>query len=100
FGDGFLRSASDNPDLSVFAARRKGDGAVTVALVNKNLGGPCAVRLDLGGLKGDVRAWRFDQDSDDEVREAKEQAGTADGTLTRPLPGASATMLVLTPRTE
>jgi hypothetical protein len=97
FGDRLLSSTSDNADLSVFAARRSSDGAVTVALINKNLHGPCALTLDLGKVKGKVRGWRFGQDSGGKVVAVKGLGGTAEGRMTLKLPAASATMVVISP---
>src|SRR5262249_37528207 len=42
FGEVYLPARSDQPQLSVFAAKRK-DGALTVAVLNKDLNRPCAV---------------------------------------------------------
>ncbi len=97
FGEQFLDCGSDNPDLSVYAARRKSDGAHTIAVVNKNLHGPCVLNLDLPGVKGAMRLWRFDQDTNEAVVEAKEQARAVDGTLGLTLPAASASMIVIVP---
>lgn len=97
FGDRWLDCASDNPDLSVFAAKRTKDGAVTVVVVNKNLNSPCDLKLDLGKLKGEVCVWRFDQDTGDKVVEVAEQGGAVDGVVKRTLAAASASIVVVTP---
>ncbi len=97
FGDQLLDASTDHADLSAFAARRKADGAVTVAVINKDLHGPCELTLDVGKLKGKMRVWRFDQDTGDKVVEVKEQAADVDGTVRLTLPAASASMLVVTP---
>jgi hypothetical protein len=96
FGEVFLPASSDEPQLSVFAARRK-DGALTVAVVNKDLNRPCAVTLDVGEWKGTLRVWRFDQDSATEVREVRNQGGKVEGSARLTAPAASANLLVLTP---
>ncbi len=95
FGDQFLGSSSDNPDLSVFAAKRKVDGAITFAVINKNLHGPCQVTLDVSKLKGAMHVWRFDQDTEDKVIEVKEQAKEVDGKIEITVPAASASMVVV-----
>ena len=95
FGDQWLECESDNPDLSIFAAKRSKDGAFTVAAVNKNLNAPCTATLNLGKLKGTMRVWRFDQDTGDKVVEIADQAGAVDGAVKLTLPAASATMLVI-----
>jgi hypothetical protein len=97
FGDRLVSTISGHADLSVFAALRSADGAVTMALINKNLNGPCALTLELGKVKGKVTGWRFDQDSGGKVVAVKGLGGTAEGRLTLTLPAASATMLVLAP---
>jgi hypothetical protein len=96
FGEEYLRSESSHPDLAIFAARRKSDGAVTVAAINKNLHGPCELDLDLKKGHGTLRVWRFDQDADDRVREVKSPATNLDGRIRLTLPAASASMLVIT----
>jgi hypothetical protein len=100
FGDHFLPSRSSHANLSVFAARRSADGAVTLALVNKDLHGPCVLTLELGALKGSLRTWRFDQDTGGAVVEVKGLPATVDGALKLTVPAASATMLVVAPRRE
>jgi hypothetical protein len=97
FGDLWLPCESDSPDLSVFAARRTKDDALTVVAVNKNLHGPCEFALDLGKGKGKLRVWRIEQDAPDKVVEAADQAGDVNGTVRLTLPAASASVLVVTP---
>ncbi len=97
FGDEWLDCQSDNPDLSIFAAKRTKDGAATVVAVNKNLNSPCELKLDLGKLKGKLSVWRFDQDIGDMVVEVVEQGGAVDGTVMLTLPAASASMMVVAP---
>ena len=97
FGERLLRAESENPDLSVFAARRGADRAVTVAVINKNLHSPCALGLDAGELAGKMRVWRFDQDTEDRVVEVPEQAAAVKGKVELTVPAASASMLVITP---
>ena len=95
FGDAFLKSQSDNPDLSVFAARRSADGALTLVIVNKNLHGPCELTLDVGKLSGPARVWRFDQETEDRLAAIKELVPGNQGRLSLTLPAASANMVVL-----
>ena len=97
FGDQWLGGESDNADLSIFAAKRTKDGAVTVAVVNKNLNGPCTLTLDLAKIKGKMRVWRFDQDTGVNVVEVADQAGAVDGAAKLTLPAASASMVVSVP---
>ena len=88
---------SDNPDLAVYAARRAADNAVTVAVINKNLHGPCTLSLDVSALKGNMRVWRFDQDTNENVTEVAELARPVAGPIEMDLPAASASMIVITP---
>jgi hypothetical protein len=97
FGDRLLKATSDHANLSVFAARRTKDDAVTIAVVNKDLHGACELKLEVGKLKGKMRVWRFDQDRLDKVGEVKEAAGDVAGTIKLTLPAASASMLVIVP---
>ena len=70
---------------------------MTIAAVNKNLHGSCLLSLDLGALKGNMRVWRFDQDTTENVREVAELARPVAGPLELDLPPASASMIVITP---
>jgi hypothetical protein len=70
---------------------------VTVAVINKNLHGPCMLSLDVGALKGAMRVWRFDQDTAESVKEVAELSRPVAGPLELNLPAASASMIVITP---
>jgi hypothetical protein len=97
FGDKLLEARSDSPDLSVYAAQRSADNAVTIVAVNKNLHGSCELSLDAGVLKGTMRVWRFDQDTTENVREVAELARPVAGLVELDLPAASASMIVIAP---
>jgi len=97
FGDKLLEARSDNPDLSVYAARRSADNAVTIVAVNKNLHGSCQLSLDAGAVKGAMRVWRFDQDTTESVREVAELTRPVAGLVELDLPAASASMIVIMP---
>lgn len=97
FGETLLKAESGNADLSLFAARRTADNAVTIAAVNKNLHGSCLLDLDFGALKGKMRVWRFDQETAENVSEVAELARPVAGPLELDLPAASASMIVITP---
>jgi hypothetical protein len=97
FGEKLLKAESGDPDLSLYAARRTADNAVTIAAVNKNLHGSCMLSLDVGALKGDMRVWRFDQDTAENVKEVAEWARPVAGPLELDLPAASASMIVILP---
>ena len=47
------------------------------------------------GLKGKLRAWRFDQETECKVVEVKSAAKAVDGSIALTLPAASATILVI-----
>jgi hypothetical protein len=93
FGESFIPVSTDNKDVSIYAAKRR-DGATTIVVINKNLGGVCELALSIPGLKGKLRAWRFDQTSDN-VCEAAAEAKHIDGNISMKLPAASASILVI-----
>lgn len=93
FGETFMPTSTDNKDAAVYAARRR-DGATTIVIINKNLGGACDLVLNVPGLNGNLRAWRFDQTSDN-IYEAVGEAKPIDGTISIKLPAASASILVV-----
>jgi Glycoside hydrolase family 44 len=94
FGETFIPSESSHADVPVCSAKRK-DGATTIAVINKNLRGSCELTLDVLGLKGKLRVWRFDQESGGKVIEVVKEAATVDGVIKLTLPAASASMLVV-----
>ncbi|HEX3150296.1 MAG TPA: glycoside hydrolase family 44 protein [Gemmataceae bacterium] len=95
FGDQFIPTESPHGDLSVHAARRSKDGATTIAVVNKSLGGACTLKLNTAGLKGSMRVWRFDQETGCELIEQMKEARPVDGIVTLTIPAASGTMIVV-----
>jgi hypothetical protein len=90
FGEQFNSSANSGNDISVYAAKRK-DGATTIVVINKNLGGACDLKLEAPGLKGELRVWRFDQTSGSIAK--AESPGKIDGSIELKLPAASASLL-------
>jgi hypothetical protein len=95
FGDRLVPAESGHADVAVYAAKRSKDGAVTIVVVNKSLGGACTLKLNVAGLKGKMRVWRFDQDADSQVVEATKDSGAVDGTISLTLAAASGTMIVI-----
>lgn len=95
FGDRYVSCETKDHDLCVFAAKRSSDAATTIAIVNKDLGGECTVTLDVAGLKGQLRMFRFDQDTGNDVVEIVQSAGDVDGRITLTVPAASGTMIVI-----
>lgn len=97
WGDQLLGSSSDNPDIAVFASRRKSDNALTIVAINKNLHGSCDLTVDLEDAKGSQRVWRFDQDNGDKVVKESQATAKVAGKTTLMLPAASANMIVVRP---
>jgi hypothetical protein len=95
FGDQCLVAKSNESDLSVYAAKRSSDGATTIAVINKNLGGSCNLTLNLPGLKGTVKVWRLDQDTGNRIVEVSNESKALDESFTVTVPAASATMFVV-----
>jgi len=95
FGDHYLSAESSHRDLAVYAAKRSKDGATTIVVVNKNLGGACSLRIGVPGLKGKLRVWRFDQETEAKVVESPKDAGDVNGEMSLTLPAASGTMIVV-----
>ncbi len=93
FGESLLPAASDNTDLAVYAAKRR-DGAITIVVINKNLGGVCDVTLNAPGLKGNLRTWRFDKTSEN-VWEVAGDGRTVEKSISLKAPPASASILVV-----
>lgn len=96
FGDLRLDAASsDQGQLSVYAARRSSDGAVTIMIVNKS-GESLTSDLALSGLGGAETAevYRYSQaDLQNIVQEA--DASVQNGNLTLTYPANSITLLVI-----
>lgn len=95
FGDCLIPSESNHPDVSIYTAKRSRDGATTIVLLNKNLGGACQLKLDVPGLKGKVKAFRFDQETEDQLNQVLRDIPTVDGSLNLTLPAASGTILIV-----
>jgi hypothetical protein len=93
FGDRLLPSSTSHDDLAIYAARRSKDGVTTIVVVNKNLGGPCTLELDVPGLTGRARVWRFDESTAGEVVEFGGEAGNVDGQIKLTIPAASGTII-------
>jgi hypothetical protein len=99
FGDLSLHSSSgDQGQLSVYAARRSGDEAVTVMVVNKS-GRPLESQVELAGLgEGVVQVWRYSPAELGAIVREADQAVGADGSFTALFPADSITLLVSYPK--
>jgi hypothetical protein len=95
FGERLVPAESGHADVAVYAAKRTKDGATTIAVLNKSLGGACTLKLNVPGMKGKMRVWRFDQETDGRVVEATKEAGAVDGTISLTVPAASGTLIVV-----
>ncbi len=91
FGDISLETKSHSQDVGVYAAKRTKDNAVTVVLVNRNLGGSCDLELSLAGVTGKAKIFQFDQAN----RVEEKTVGKVDGSVKLTLPAASASILVI-----
>jgi hypothetical protein len=91
FGEIYLPSQSYSPDLGVYAAKRMKDQALTIVLVNRNLGGACELDLSFSGATGKAKIYQFDQANRFETI----SLGKVTGGVKLTLPAASASILVI-----
>jgi hypothetical protein len=99
FGDVSVRATAPDPDnLSAFAARRTGDGALTVMLVAKRLGGSTATTVNLANFQaaGPVQVWRLTASN---AITHLPDVTAAGGAVSLSLPPQSITLLVIAPQT-
>lgn len=93
FGDVSLHaSSSDEGAVSIYAAERSADGALTVMVINKSTSAQASA-LDLDGRTGTAEAYRFSGADLDGVAAIDDVTIGADTVLE--LPARSATLLVL-----
>ncbi len=95
FGDQFLPAKSNQENLSIFAARRSSDQAVTVVLINKNLGGSCHLNLKLPGKFKKMSMYVVDQDTNNQVKECNQLPKFEQDNCSFDLSAASVSLLVL-----
>ncbi|MEZ6142102.1 MAG: glycoside hydrolase family 44 protein [Zavarzinella sp.] len=95
FGEQFVASSANHPDLTIHAARRASDNALTIVVINKNLGKECHLELDLPTRAKEVQGWCFDQDSTEQLRKLGKLPLDTTGDLPYNFPPASATILVV-----
>jgi PKD repeat protein len=96
FGDTSVRAASTaNADnLSVFAAERSSDGAVTVMVVSKALSGTTAVTMNLANFAADGAAQIWQLTSANTITRLSDVAVTGQ-TLSTSVPAQSITLFVI-----
>ncbi|MEM9134812.1 MAG: glycoside hydrolase family 44 protein [Actinomycetota bacterium] len=93
FGDVSLHAtSSDEGAVSIYAAERSADGALTLMVINKSTTAQASA-LDLGGRTGTAEAYRFSGADLNGVQPVGDVAIGADTVLQ--LPARSATLLVL-----
>jgi hypothetical protein len=95
FGDKYVPCESSHGDLAVYAAKRAKDGATTIAVINKNLGSQCTLKLNVPGLRGSMQVWRFDQETGGRVVHLSADSRDVNGEVTLTIPAASGTMIVI-----
>jgi hypothetical protein len=94
FGETSVKATVPNPDtLSAFAAWRRGDGKLTVMVVNKGLSGSTAVslRLNNAAARGDAQVWQLAGNAITRLGDLPVNAGT----ITTTLPAPSVTLFVV-----
>lgn len=95
FGESFLASANPFPGLSVFAARRGSDDAVTIVVVNAGDAAVTApVRLSRRTVDGAAQVYRYGTGSS-AITRAGDVRPDAGGRLVTTFPQSSVTMLVV-----
>jgi hypothetical protein len=93
FGDQSVHASTPNPDnVSVFAATRSSDGALTMVLINKQLDGvqPVQAALSNYAASGPIAVWQLD--SANVIRRLAD-ATIASGKINLNLPAQSVTLL-------
>lgn len=94
FGETSVRAAGLNPDqLSVFAAERQSDGAITVMLVHKRLDSAAKLRIDLTNAPGTSVANAWQLAGQGKINRLPDVA-VQNGTCNLVLPAQSVTLLV------
>ncbi len=96
FGETGVQAASvDSSQLSVFAAQRAQDGALTVLVINKTAG-PLSAALNTGGFAAGsgAKVYRYSIDQLNAIATLPDQAVGASG-FTAVYPGSSITLFVL-----
>ncbi len=99
FGEMSLAAESTDPaQLAIYAARRSGDQAVTVLVINKNQG-PLRTKLTISGLgrAGSAAVYQYSSDALNEIIRLPDQPFAADGTFETIVAGQALTLYVIQP---
>jgi hypothetical protein len=97
FGDTSVLATGPNPDdLSVFAAERSKDGALTIMIVNKYLTGNTPVAINLTNYTGSGSAQVWQLNSSEVITQLSNLSYTA-GLLQTTVPPESVTLLIVPP---
>jgi hypothetical protein len=97
FGDTSVLAGGPNPDnLSVFAAQRSTDDALTIMVVNKNLTGATPVLIDVTNFTGNGAAQAWQLNASNKIAQLPALPYTA-GTIQTTVPARSITLLILPP---
>ena len=97
FGDTGVLATGPNPDnLSVFAAERSKDGALTIMVVNKYLTGTTPVVINLTNYtgSGSAQVWQLNAGAISQLSSVPYSTGLLQTTV----PAQSVTMLVISPK--
>ena len=98
FGETSVACAVPNPDdLSAFAAVRMSDRALTLVVINKQLGKSAAVSAQLGGFHAGGKAQAWQLTSANRIERVAD-AAVAGGTLSATVPTQSVTLYVIPER--
>ncbi|MBC8095673.1 MAG: cellulase [Akkermansiaceae bacterium] len=95
FGDTSISAGGPNPnDLSTFAAVRSSDAALTVMVINKQLGSNQPVNITLNNFKpaGAVQVWRLTSAN---AITRQSDLSVSNGSLSNTLPAQSITLFVI-----
>ena len=93
FGSSLIPCESSDNNLALYAASRR-DATTTIIVINKSLGRPCQLALDLPGITGKIRTYRFDATADN-VYEVIKAPSHCNQAINLELPAASATLFVV-----
>lgn len=99
FGDTSVLATAPNPDnLSIFAARRSSDGALTVMVINKVLSDVTTIKLTIGNFTSAGTAQPYQLTAANVIAPLAPIAVTKKGVINATLPAQSITLFVIPPK--